>query len=84
MLCKKELTFEFFKNNPETLYEIGENENYKLFGIRPSTYKRYLFEYRSIHEANREVKQKEIERNIYYKNRVRQRFLFDDSRLFGF
>jgi len=80
-VSKKELTFQFFKENPQILNKIDENENYKLFGIKPSTYKRYLCEYRSIHEANRESKPKEIDRNIYFKNRVRQKFVFDDSRL---
>ena len=80
-MSKKELTFQFFKENPQILNKIDENENYKLFGIKPSTYKRYLCEYRSIHEANREIKPKEIDRNIYFKNRVRQKFVFDDSRL---
>ena len=84
MLCKKELAFEFFKNNPHFLYDNSENENYKLLGVRPSTYKRYLFEYRSIHEANREIKPKEKEnKDIYFKNRLRLKFVFDDSRLFN-
>lgn len=84
MLCKKELAVEFFKNNPHALYDNSENDNYKLLGVKQSTYKRYLYEYRSIHEANREIKPEEIDRNIYIKNRVRHRFLFDDSKLFDF
>lgn len=82
-MCKKELAFQFFKNNPKALYEVYENENYKLLGVKPSTYKRYLFEYRSIHEANRESKPKEENKDIYFKNRLRQKFVFDDSKLFS-
>lgn len=83
MLCKKELAFEFFKSNPQVLYENSENDNYKLFGIRPSTYKRYVYEYRSIHEANIEINPKKENKDIYFKNRLRQKFVFDDSKLFS-
>lgn len=84
MLCKKEVAFKFFKSNPQVLYENSENDNYKSLGIRPSTYKRYLYEYRSIHEANKEIKPKVKEnKDIYFKNRLRQKFVFDDSRLFS-
>lgn len=84
MLCKKEIAFEFFKNNPQVLYEKSENDNYKLFDVKPSTYKRYVYEYKSIHEANRVSEPEEKEnKDIYFKNRLRQKFVFDDSRLFN-
>ncbi|WP_160688359.1 hypothetical protein [Clostridium sp. C2-6-12] len=84
MLCKKELAFEFFKNNPHFLYDKSENDNYKLLGIKQSTYKRYVYEYKSIYEANEadiEVKTQE-NKEIYFKNRLRQKFIFDDTSLF--
>lgn len=83
-MCKKEITFQFFKDNPQVLYEINENENYKLFGIKPSTYERYLIEYRSIHEANRSVKIDQVTSDLYFKNKIRKKIVFDDSKLFGY
>ena len=81
---KKELTFQFFKDNPQVLNEIDENENYKLLGIKESTYKRHLIEYKSIYEANRSMKIDQVKRDIYLKNRIRKKFVFDDSKLFGY
>ncbi len=86
MLCKKELAFEFFKNNPHFLYDNSENDNYKLLGVKPSTYKRYVYEYKSIHEANKaniEINPQKENKEIYFKNRLRQKFIFDDSSLFS-
>lgn len=82
-MTKKELLFKFFKENPQVLNEIDENENYKLLGVKQSTYKRNLIEYKSIHEANREIRINEVNSNRHSKNRAREKFLFDDSKLFG-
>lgn len=82
---KKNWHLNFLKIIPIFLYENSENDNYKLLGVKPSTYKRYVYEYRSIYEANEaniEVKPQE-NKDIYFKNRLRQKFVFDDSRLFN-
>ncbi|OOM73960.1 hypothetical protein CLPUN_41980 [Clostridium puniceum] len=83
-MIKKELVFKFFEENPQVLNDINENENYKLLGIKQSTYQKHLIEYKSILEANRNMKFNEVNIDRRLKNRSREKFLFDDSKLFGY
>jgi hypothetical protein len=77
-ITKKDLTFEFFKNNPQVLYSECKPEYLEQLGIKEGTYKKHKDEYTSIFELNKAARDP-----IYIREPiVRQKFLFNDSKLF--
>lgn len=78
---KKENTFNFFKANPKALFE-EDIENYlKELGIKKSTYNKHRNEFISISIA----KIDNSSSILVNKNEVkREKFIFDDNKLFGF
>ena len=78
---KKEKTFNFFKANPKALFEEDIEIYLKELGIKKSTYNKHRNEFISITVANSVnssrilIKQNEIKR---------EKFVFDDNKLFGF
>ena len=79
---KKELTFKYFKDNPESVADKEDVKHYKALGIKKSTYNNYKMEYRSILQA-REASMLELRDPAkYFKGRPRNKFVFDDKKLF--
>lgn len=76
---KKELTFQFFKENPNVLYAECKLEYLEVLGIKESTYDKHRREFNSIVLANRETKIRFINNKPC---RLREKFIFDDSKLF--
>ncbi len=80
-ISKKELTFKFFKDNPNVLNNECQPEYLELLGIKQSTYDKHKNEYNSILQANRSAEMRFINTKKHY--RVREKFIFDDSKLFA-
>ncbi|OPJ63710.1 hypothetical protein [Clostridium chromiireducens] len=80
-LSKKEKTFNFFQTNPKALYEEDVEIYLNELGIKQSTYDKHRNEYISINIANT-VNSPSI---LVNKNEIkREKFCFDDNKLFGF
>ncbi|RII32830.1 hypothetical protein D2A34_21775 [Clostridium chromiireducens] len=78
---KKEETFNFFKANPKALYEKNIEDYLKELGIKQSTYNKHRNEFISIAVTNIGSSASVLTN----KNKVkREKFVFDDNRLFGF
>lgn len=78
---KKEKTFNFFKANPKALFEEDIEIYLKELGIKKSTYNKHRNEFISISIANI-VDSSSI---LVDRNEVkREKFVFDDNKLFGF
>ncbi len=79
-LTKKEVAFNFFKRNLHVLHDSDIKKYLNLLGIKESTYIKYRYEYMSIAIAdictkiNFECNDKCIKK--------REKFIFDDSKLF--
>lgn len=78
---KKDLTFKFFKDNPNVLYAECKPEYLELLGIKKSTYDKHKREYSSIVQANISAKIRFV--NNKRSCRLREKFIFDDSKLFS-
>lgn len=78
---KKEIVFKFFKENPYALEDISNSEYVNKLGISKLTYTKYKSEYIVLHpiQINKGIQ----EWDKYYKGRLRRKFNFDDSKLFG-
>ena len=80
-ISKKELTFKFFSSNPEVLEDQNRKKYVNELGISKNTYANYKWEYKMLHSEvieNREIQ----ELNKHYNGRLREKFKFDDSKLF--
>jgi len=79
---KKELTFKYFKDNPDVVWQKESIQHYKKLGVKKSVYLTYKREYR----ARLQLKESNMLRlknpEIYYKGRPREKFVFNDNRLF--
>ena len=85
VINKKQLVFNFFKDNPQALE--NDNKKYiKQLGIAATTFATYKSLYKMELQKQKLIsepmKPTEIDTK-YYKNRMRRKFKFDDSRLFG-
>lgn len=78
---KKEIAFEFFKKNPHVLHDCDIEKYLKLLGIKESTYIKHRDEYITIAIANMCTKINFISNKS---NERREKFRFDDSKLFEF
>lgn len=77
---KKELTFKFFRENPDVLDDSSRKKYINQLGISKTTYANYKWEYKMLYPEI--VEKKEIQEwDKNYKGRVREKFTFDDSRL---
>ena len=85
VINKKQLVFNFFKTNPQALE--NDNKKYiKQLGIATTTFATYKSLYKMELQKLKLISEpkKPIEINTrYYNNRLRMKFEFDDSRLFG-
>lgn len=82
-MTKKEITFKFFKENPKVLDDSSRKKYINQLGISKSTYANYKWEYKMLHPEM--VEKKEIQEcDMNYKGRKREKFIFDDSGLFGY
>lgn len=80
-LSKKEKTFNFFQTNPKALYEEDIEIYLNKLGIKQSTYNKHRNEFISITVA----KIVNSSGTIINKNEIRrEKFCFDDNKLFGF
>ncbi|OCA99405.1 hypothetical protein [Clostridium beijerinckii] len=79
---KKELTFQYFRDNPDVVWQRESIQHYKKLGIRKSTYITYKREYIAILRVKESSMLKVRNAELYFKGRPRQKFIFNDSRLF--
>lgn len=77
----KEIVFKFLEENPDAVYDIFNKEYVNKLGISNQAYATYKSEYKILNSI--EVKKDIKEWDKYYKGRLRKKFAFDDSKLFG-
>lgn len=81
-MTKKELTFKYFRDNPDAVWGKVNAKDYKELGIAKSTYITYRREYVDFLQ----VKESSIltlrDPEKYFKGRPREKFRFDDRKLF--
>lgn len=82
-MTKKELTFNYFKENPRVLDERENAQHYRYLGIKSSTYLEYKKEYKAILQAKEASLLKLRDPKKYFKGRLRQKFIFNDNKLFS-
>lgn len=80
---KKELTFQYFKNNPKAVEDKEDAKHYKALGIKQSTYNSYKLEYQSFLQAKEASILRLRDPEKYFIGRLREKFIFDDSKLFS-
>ncbi|AGF56432.1 hypothetical protein B0P06_005302 [Clostridium saccharoperbutylacetonicum] len=85
----KEIVFNFLRNNQEALLSRENNKYAKKLGIAKTTYKNYKYEFIAMKNntelAKAKAKEnKEKQETIFYKGRLRQKFVFDTSKLSAF
>ena len=84
---KKEILFKFFEQNPDVLEDIDNKKYAEKLGVANTTYSEYKSKYKMLNpiaiEIKKEVLQDTKEWDKYHKGRLRQKFLFEDNKLFG-
>lgn len=85
----KKIVFDFLIANPNLIDEVESKKYAEMLGIPTSTYVCYKTQYRTASELKRYeavtkwIKETPKYGEKYYKGRERQKFQFDDSKLFG-
>lgn len=81
-MTKKELTFKYFRDNPNAVWGRDNSKHYKKLGITKSTYITYRREYVNILQLKESSILKLRDPEKYFKGRPREKFRFDDRNLF--
>jgi hypothetical protein len=85
----KKIAFDFFKENPSVLEETDNKKYYKKLGMSIASYATYKSQYKSENQKlikstrEKEIKEQPKYGEKYYKGKLREKFTFDDSKLFG-
>lgn len=76
----RDFIFKFLKENPIALNDEVNTKYAKELNVNRATYVKYVTQYKSLYPVKIE---KEIDWEKYHKGRLRQKFIIDDSKLFG-
>jgi len=76
----KAIVFDFFRNNLFVLDELDNKTYANRLGIPIATYSVYKYEYKAFKEKENRKPPKYGEK--YYKGRLREKFTFNDNKLF--